>query len=153
MLIEGTLIALAIAAWRKSGKKEMTQEQEEIYIGAMENLAVPEKLRKLADVFEKQGFRIHAKMLRGRATLRETAKTSKGQERREAYEKGMKSTNPEAIERLAIAFESVTATGAALALRKRAAELREKAKKEQFSELNGTHKAEEKNSHELEKTI
>jgi hypothetical protein len=127
MIIEVGLVGLLIAAWKKAGQRgKITEEREQIYLSALSHLTDPLKLNELADSFDKEGLAIQAKMLRKRAEYRD-AKPEIKKARRQAYDDGMKSNKPEAIEKLALAFESQSATGAAAALRKRASVLREQA--------------------------
>jgi hypothetical protein len=124
VLLETVLIVLAYGAYKKSSSKGvLTPEREKAYKSALENLKVPDALRKLADVYEKEGLEIEASMLRRRADLHAQPRTTK-KAHREAFDKGMRSSDVEAIERLADAFESMTATGSAAALRRHAADVR-----------------------------
>ena len=123
MLIEATLLGLAVLTWKKLGKKEeWNDEREAMYRSALEHLKGPagvEKLLVIAAECEKQGFHEKSYALRKRAALRSTdAKTKKV--RHEAYLKGMASTNVEGILKLAKTFENISATGAAANLRKHA---------------------------------
>jgi hypothetical protein len=123
-LLEITIGGLLIAAWKKTEKKGvLTPEREKVYQAALKELHVPAELRKLADTFEAQGLAVEATMLRRRADLRGQTPEQK-RARREAYDKGMASEDVAAIERLADAFESITATGSAMALRKHAEDVR-----------------------------
>ena len=123
-LLEITIGALLFGAWKKSEKKGiLTPEREKVYKAALADLHVPSELRKLADVFESQGLAVEATMLRRRADLREQTPEQK-RARREAFDKGLASEDVAAIERLADAFESITSTGAAMALRKHAEDVR-----------------------------
>jgi len=125
-LIPIAIVALAGgAAYKKhrdSKKPRLSAEREKCYLAALKTLKEPDKLRSLADSFEKEGFKNEASMLRKRATLREMPPDQKAA-RREAFKKGMKSKNAAAIETLAASFESQGATGAASALRTYAAGL------------------------------
>ena len=123
MLIEATLLGLAVLTWKKLGKKEeWNDKREEMYQSALEHLKGPagvERLRAIAAECEKQGFHEKAYALRKRADLRSTdAKTKKA--RHEAYLKGMASQNVPGILKLAQSFEAISATGAAKNLRKHA---------------------------------
>lgn len=123
MLVEGTVVALALAAWYRSGKRgKLTPERESIYLQALEHLTDTTKLRTMADEYEKVGLPLKAKMLRKRADLRDLPKEKKVAYH-EAYLKGMESTNIEGIRTLAKTFEVMTATGAAAKLRERADKL------------------------------
>lgn len=123
MLIEATLLGLAVLTWKKLGKKEeWTPAREEMYQSALEHLTGPAgvaKLREIAGECEKHGFHAKAHALRKRADLRSTGAATK-KARHEAYLKGMQSTNVPAILKLAAAYEAITATGAAKNLRKHA---------------------------------
>jgi hypothetical protein len=123
MLIEATLLGLAVLTWKKLGKKEeWNEKREEMYQSALEHLTGPAgvaKLREIASECEKHGFHAKAHALRKRADLRNTDVKVKKQ-RHEAYLKGMQSTNVPAILKLAAAYEAITATGAARNLRKHA---------------------------------
>jgi hypothetical protein len=124
MMLEVMVGALVLAAWKKAGTKGvLTPERERVYKSALQNLTDPDALKKLADEYDKQGLGIEGEMLRKRAALRGQSEVQK-RARRESFDKGMASTNVEAIEALADAFESITATGSALALRQHAADLR-----------------------------
>jgi len=124
MLVESILLTLVIAAWRKAGQKgQWNPKREEMFQAAMNKLRDPEKLIKLADLLEKDGHHAKAYVMRKRAALRKQTDAQKAQ-RKEAYEKGMKSEKIDAILALAKAFEDLTATGAAKNLRERATYLR-----------------------------
>jgi hypothetical protein len=126
MLVESVLLTLAIAAWRKAGQKgQWNAKREEMYQGALKKLRDPDKLIKLADLLEKDGHHAKAYVLRKRAQLRQQTEEQK-KLRRDAFEKGMKSEKIDAILSLAKVFESLTATGAAKALRERASYLRQR---------------------------
>lgn len=77
----------------------------------------PAKLRTLAKAFREVGSTAEATMLEKRAALREAPEDLK-KERRETYKKAMASTDPQAVDRVAAAFEEIGATGAASELRK-----------------------------------
>lgn len=116
------LTALAYGAKRYRDKKstfhgELTPERQVVYETAMNQVAEAEKLRALADVYDKQGLHGHAEMLRKRANLRELPKDLK-EARREVFRKAMASKNKEAVRQVAEAFLNEGATGAAEALYK-----------------------------------
>lgn len=123
MLIEATLLGLAVLTWKKLGKKEeWTPAREEMYQSALEHLKGPagvERLNQIAAECEKQGFHAKAYALRARAKLRSTDAATK-KARHEAYLKAMSSTNVPAILKMAMGFEKLSATGAAKNLRKHA---------------------------------
>jgi hypothetical protein len=95
----------------------MTPERKKVYETALESLKDPEKLRSLADAFDKEGLKDEAIMLRKRAALRELPASSK-EARKAAFRKGMSSSDPKAVRVLATAFHKQGATGAAQALKK-----------------------------------
>jgi hypothetical protein len=123
MLIEATLLGLAVLTWKKLGRKEeWSDKREEMYQSALEHLKGPAgvaKLREIADSCEKNGFHAKAFALRERAKLRATDANVK-KARHEAYLKGMRSQNVPGILALAASFEKISATGAAANLRKHA---------------------------------
>lgn len=140
MLMEGLIAVLLFGAYKKAGQKGvLTPEREKIYKSALEHFTDPRGLVKLAEVYEKEGLTTEGAMLRRRAQLRGQSQAQK-QARRAAYDKGMRSRDVDAIERLADAFESITATGSAEALRKHAADVRleEATKAQAESELEMT---------------
>lgn len=127
-LVPVMVVALGGAAWYKTAhspnsSKGLTAERELVYQQALKDVRDPDKLRSLADAYEKEGLKAQAAMLRKRATLRalpEEVKTA----RRDALRKGLQSADPLAVDKLAQAFEDQGATGAGLALRKYAQGLR-----------------------------
>lgn len=101
----------------------VTPEREEMFNNALEHLTDPERLRKLADAFEKEGLRAQANVLRRRATWRERdAKTKADHEA--IFQKALESENAVAILEVANAFELMTATVKARQLRDHVALLR-----------------------------
>lgn len=120
MIVETVTIGLIFLAWKNSSQKGVwTPERREMYEAALKELKDPEKLRKLAEHMERAGFPVEANVLRRRADLR-AADPAKKEERRQVYEKAMKSTNIAAILRIADMFEAMTATGSAKQLREHA---------------------------------
>lgn len=123
MLMEATILGLAVLTWKKLGKREeWTAEREAMYQSALENLTGPlgvNQLLVIAKECDEKGFHVKAYGLRQRAKLRAQDVKTK-QAHREAFRKGMQSDNVEGILRLAAAFERYTATGAAARLRARA---------------------------------
>ena len=105
----------------------MTPERKNIYEAALKTKLPAEKLRALADAFEKEGLKEEAEMLRKRAALRDAPPNVK-KDRRIAYKKGITSKDPAAVEQLAGAFQKMGATSAALNLKRYAAGLRKTAK-------------------------
>jgi len=124
-LIPLGIAALAGTAIYRTLKKPtgMTPERRQVYTAALNTLKDPAKLRALADAFQKEGLIKEAELLRKRARLRELPK-AKRDERRNIFKKGMASKDPDAVERLAAAYDKEGATGAAAALRKYATGLR-----------------------------
>ncbi len=82
----------------------------------------PTKLRNLAQSFRSEGMIAEADMLDKRAVLQERPADVKAAHK-EAFRKGMASTDPAKINELANAFDSMGCTGAAENLRKYAAGL------------------------------
>ncbi len=120
-------------AWRKASKKAattsigaetngLTPDRAIIYKTALEKLQDPAKLMKLAATFRAEGLEPHAVMLEKRAQLRSLPQEQK-RARRAVYRKAMGSTNREAINAVADAYESEGATSAAENLRTYAAGL------------------------------
>jgi hypothetical protein len=93
-----------------------TKDQLTIFATALAKIREPEKLKKLADGFEKAGLHGHAAKLRQRAALHETPQAIK-QGRRQAIKAALKSTNVPAIHGVADACASIGAEGSAAALR------------------------------------
>lgn len=116
-LIPIVLGAGALFAYKKAKKKTgMTPERKKVFEAAIKNLEDPKKLRSLAATFDKEGLKAAGDELRKRAKLREMPPKKKEQ-RRDAYRKGMSSSNPEAVNKLAAAFQKEGAYGAAQNLR------------------------------------
>ncbi len=116
-IIPIALGAGALLAYKKAKKKKgMTPERKKIFEEAIKHLDDPAKLRKLAASFDKEGLKEAGNELRKRAQLREMPEPVK-QARREAYKKGMSSTEPAKILKLANAFHKEGAYGAAQNLR------------------------------------
>lgn len=111
------------------GGKNLTPEEETIYLEALANTTgprAPEIFRKLADWMQKHGHRTQAKILRLRAEyLEEDAKPDVKAHRKAIVAKAMKSTNVDAILNIASWFEQKTATGIARGLRAHAQEVQE----------------------------
>src|SRR5579872_1560188 len=127
MIVEATFFGLLCLAWyRASNKKGLSDERKKVYEAALENLTDTAKLRKLADMFDRENLKTEASMLRRRADYRDMPKDKK-EAYRAVYEKAMTSekVTPEKLEELALAFERITATGSGRNLRKRAKELRQ----------------------------
>lgn len=107
--------AYAIKKRQKPPPKGMTPERQVIYERALLNLKEPEKLRTLAEAFEKQGLAAQADMLFKRAALRELPKEVK-ESRKKIFKDAMKSKDPAVIRKIAGAFSQQGAVGAAAAL-------------------------------------
>ena len=92
-----------------------------VYEAAL-NSKDPVKLKKMAEVFRSQGCTVEADMLDKRVALTMASPEIKAQ-RREAFRKGMRSTDPSKVRVLAMAFDDLGATGAAADLIRYAAGL------------------------------
>jgi hypothetical protein len=117
--------ALAGLAWYRASHStygKMTPERQIIYETAFKTLKDGKALRTLAGEFDKEGLGSFGDMLRKRAALREMPEETR-LARREAFKKGMNSTNAAAIENLAQAFISEGAIGSAEKLRAHIASL------------------------------
>lgn len=133
---EVVVFSMLALAWKKSGKKgQFSDERKKIYEAALESLTDPEKLRRMADEFEKEGLTLQAAMLRKRADLRSLPR-EQIEKYHEIRDKALKSENVDAILRLADAFETITATGEAKKLRNHAEEVKKrKAEQAPFDKL------------------
>lgn len=123
------ILALAGTAGIAKSKRDNKQvdprtqaERQVIYETALNTCKDPAKLRTMAQAFREQGLIAEADMLCKRAALQELPQEVKDA-RREAFRKGMASTDQAAVLSLANAFHSEGATGAAENLRKYAAGL------------------------------
>ena len=114
-LIGGGLIAYK----RAKKKKGLTPQRQQIFQSAIKNETDPTKLNTLAAAFDKEGLKSYGDELRKRAGLRSMTPLQK-QTYGEAFTKGMASTDPSAIHKLADAFHLKGAYGAAQHLRDRA---------------------------------
>jgi len=110
-------------AAHKYRKKGMTPERKAIFEAALRNPPDPEKLRKLANEFEKEGLKKEADLLRKRANLRELPKDQKIA-RSNAFRAALNSTDIAKVEKMAQVFHAQGATGSAGQLYKHAASLR-----------------------------
>jgi hypothetical protein len=111
--------ALIYLAFRKHGDTQfgvLTPERQEVYVNALEHCNDPERLRNLAVEFEKFGLKTEGVMLRKRADWRGRSPQQKMQHDA-VFKKAMASTNVAAIQEVAKAFESLTATVKAKQLR------------------------------------
>jgi len=122
------IASLIAGAYHQSTKKppplrgKVTPERALIFETALNELKDPEKLKKLAEVYKKEGLDAHAELLEKRAKLRELPPEVKSA-RRDAFKKAMASTDPVKVKYLAEAFEKEGATGAASSLREYAESL------------------------------
>ncbi len=117
MLIPLVILGLTAGAGVLAVKRPVgiTPERKKVYEEAFKSLKEPEKLRELAEAFEKEGHKNEADMLRKRALLREAPPEVK-QARRAAFKKAMASTNADAVRAMGDAYLSQGASGAARAL-------------------------------------
>lgn len=113
-LIVGLMAGGAAVAVKR--RKRLSVEHKLIFESAMTTLKDGDDLRALADVFEKEGYKDQAEMLRGRAKLRELPPDVK-QQRRDIFYEALGATDPVYINKIADAFEKEHATGAAAKLR------------------------------------
>jgi|SRR6185436_1190922 len=109
------------AWWKKTGRgkkpKGLTAERQLLFDNTMTDERDPEKIRKIADLFALDPtLKTQTELLRRRAALGDAPAEIK-EARREAFRKGMRSTNPQGIEDLADAYEKCGALGSAKALR------------------------------------
>jgi hypothetical protein len=104
------------AYWRHKRKKGMTPERKKIFEAAMNTLQDPNKLRKLSDVFTKEGLKNEGELLRKKALLRELPPEQKAA-RRAALKAGLNSKDVSKVQNLADAFHNQGALGAAKRLR------------------------------------
>jgi hypothetical protein len=120
------LVGAAGVAQSQRGKKNddprIQAERQVVYETALNSCKEPTKLRELAAAYRKEGCTAEADMLEKRAALQELPADVKAA-RKEAFRKGMASTDPVAVMQLAEAFHSMGCTGAAENLRKYAAGL------------------------------
>lgn len=116
----GILGGAALLNSRRPG--EMTEERDRIYRDCLSGSEPVEKMRKVAAAFEKARCFPQARMLRQRIALLELPPEIQEQ-RKQNFEKGMKSTNRAGILRLADAFDREGATTSARKLREHALSL------------------------------
>src|SRR6185503_21284903 len=90
------ITALIGGAYLQSQNKKMSPHQKEIYEAALKTISDPEKLRVLARGFDEEGFRQEADQLFKLAMLKDLPKDVI-KARRAALQKGLASTNKEAI--------------------------------------------------------
>jgi hypothetical protein len=111
--------AIAHASGEPEPKGELTPRRKLIFTRAMESVKEPAELIKLSDAFAGEGFAAQAALLRQRAGLRQLPPETQAK-RRAAFRKAMASDNPDAIKRIAGAFEGVGSIDAAKILRNHA---------------------------------
>lgn len=104
----------------------MTAQRVQIYQAALSTLKDPAKLRVLAQAFEDAGCLAEARILKQRAALRELPKEVRLQ-RRDIISRAFKSSNIEAVRKVAAAFAEQGAVGAAANLNRYADSLVEQA--------------------------
>lgn len=119
LLVAGAAVAVSR---RKPNQGEMTPERQTIFESAINSVQDPAKLRALAASFRSAGLEKEAQALEGRADHRELPSDVKA-ERAQVFRDAMSSQNPQAVLRVADAFEQEGAIGAASALRAYAAKL------------------------------
>jgi hypothetical protein len=107
------IILACVAALKAKGSPTMTPERRIVFDTLMTKCKDSAMLRKMADVFDEEGLSDPwAKLLRQRADLRDAPEEVKKQ-RRDVMKKALQSKNPDAVEGVAKAFESIGATGVA----------------------------------------
>lgn len=115
-------------AWRKQTGTNfgvLTPDREDLYRNALAHLQDPDKMKALADAFEKEGLKLQAKLLRKRAEWR-SRDAAKRDQHEAVYQKALLSENATAVVEIAKAFESMTATAKAARLYEHARNLRDK---------------------------
>lgn len=117
----GCLVTVAAFVQHKRRPK-MTPERLEIYQAALKTLKDPDKLDVLSREFIKNGLIREGELLGKRANLRRLPPEVKAQ-RRIIFKEAIKSKNKSAVLSVAAAFENEGCTGAAVNLRRYAAEL------------------------------
>jgi hypothetical protein len=126
MLLPIAIVTTVIYAVRKASKRKsnagMTATRMRIYQSALVTLKDSEKLRRLAQVFEDEGCVAEARVLRQRAALRDLPKETKTQ-RRLVFSRAIRSSNVDAVRKVAAAFAGEGAVGAAANLRRHAESL------------------------------
>jgi hypothetical protein len=122
ILVGGLAALLAGAWWRSQRPGVMTEERDRIYRNCIAGKVPTDRMREIADAFEKERCFPQAKFLRQRIELRELPQEQK-ELRAAVFRKAMGSTNKAAVLRVAAAYESQAATIAASKLRKYASGL------------------------------
>lgn len=128
MLLETTIILLGAGTWYKVSKQPkrpagMTAGEKLVFDNLINQPHEENIFLEMAEVFDRNGFKDQADLLRKRAKLRTNSPETKAAHK-QAFRDGMKSDDPEGVERLARAFQKQGATGNAAALRTYAVNLR-----------------------------
>jgi len=121
-------LGLLFLAFKKQSNTQfgvLTPEREEMYRNAMEHLKDPERLRKLAVEFQREGLKAEAYCMRKRADWRGRSPEVRAQHD-EIFKRAMQSENALAVLEVASIFENMTATIKAQQLRNHATELNDK---------------------------
>ena len=118
----GTLGVAALANSRRSGV--MTEKRDEIYRDCLSGRVPVDRMRAVADSFEKVRCYPQARMLRLRVALQELSPEEQASMRAN-FQKGMASKNGPGVLRLAQAFDERGATSSAAKLRRHARALME----------------------------
>jgi hypothetical protein len=112
----GALVGAGIAhAGAEPAQGVLTPRRKLLFQRAMERVASPDELNRLADAFAGEGLGPQAEMLRKRAKLRQLPKDTK-EARRQAFRKAMASDRPDVIDSLAAVFNGEGAFDAAKTL-------------------------------------
>lgn len=108
---------------RKAKAAGMTAERKLIFDQLVNSTQEPKVLREMAEVYERNGLKPAAELLRKRAALRELPADKKAQYK-QIFRDAMSDKDPKAVDAVAAAFEKQGATGNAAALRAYAQSLR-----------------------------
>lgn len=126
-LLPLAILGLGGGTWYVVSKRKpnagMTAERKLIFDQLVNTPQDPKLLREMADVYERNGLKTQADLLRKRATLRELPAEKKDQYK-QIFRDAMSDKDPKAVEAVAAAFEKQGATGNAAALRSYAQSLR-----------------------------
>lgn len=110
------------AFWNSRRPGEMNETRDRAYVECLSGRVPVEKMRELANAFEKARCYPQARMLRLRINLEELP-AEKKDERRAIFQRAMESKNHAAVLRVAQAFEQEGATTSASRLRAHAERL------------------------------
>ena len=121
----GAAVGLALSRVAKPVTKKgvVDDERRALYRRAMRLIESPEQLEQIAAAFAVEELPAHAEMLRRKAALRRLPPDT-ARERRLTFLRGLASSKPESVERLAATYHVEGALVAARALREHAADLR-----------------------------